>query len=267
MLEMIYVWFSALGSFLMGKALPAAVIAAVGILAIRAVMRLLTAILEKSKLEKVAHSLLLNAARVVLYILLGLMVASHLGIDVTGIVALASVLSLAVSLSVQDLLTNLISGFTLLYTKPFTSGDYVEIAGQAGTVQEIGLTYTKLTTPDYKVVSIPNSAVTSAQIVNYTVTGKRRVDFSINVAYDMEPEAVIAALKDAAQVDTILPNPAPFAAVRNYGESTVEYVLQVWSTSDNYWPTLFAINKNIKAVFADRGVKFSFPHVNVHLGK
>lgn len=267
MYEMIRTWLDNLGSFLSAKVLPAAILLAIGLLTIRVVTRLVKTILEKSKMEKVAHNLIINLIRVVLYILLGLIVASHLGIDVTGIVAFTSVLSLAVSLSIQDLLTNLISGFTLLYTKPFTSGDYVEIAGQGGSVQEIGLTYTKLSTPDNKLVSIPNSAVTSAQIVNYTVTGKRRVDVSICVSYEMEPELVIEALKQAAQVPTILENPAPFAALRNYGESTVEYVLQVWSASSDYWATLFAINKNVKAVFADKGVKFSFPHVNVHLDK
>ena len=264
MIEMITQWFNSLGWFTMDRLLPAAVILAVGVLAIRVVMKLAATILAKSKLDPVAHGLILKAIRVVLYILLGLMVASKLGIDVSGIVALASVLTLAVSLSVQDLLTNLISGFTLLYTKPFLADDFVEIAGQSGTVKEIGLTYTKLQTPDNKLVSIPNGAVTSAQIVNYTVTGTRRVDVTVCVSYDMDPEAVIAALAKAGQVPTALSAPAPFAAVRNYRESTVEYVLQIWSTADDYWTTLFDANKNVKAVFAAEGVKFSYPHVVVH---
>lgn len=260
-------WLNNLGYYLLHVGLPAVFIFAVGVLAIRIGMKLVTKILENSKMEPIAYKLILKVLRVAAYVLLGLIVASKLGIDVTGIVALASVLTLAVSLSVQDLLTNLISGFTLLYTKPFTSGDFVEIAGQSGTVMEIGLTYTKLTTPDNKIVSIPNGAVTSAQIVNYTVTGTRRVDFSINVSYEMDPDQVIAALLQAGQVPTALAEPVPFAAVKNYGESTVEYVLQVWSTADDYWTTLFDVNKNIKAVFAAREIKFSFPHVNVHFDK
>lgn len=258
---------SMLGTFIVATLLPAVVIFAVGVLLIRMVMKLLTKLLEKSKLESIAYNLILKVVQVVAYLLLGLIVASHLGIDVSGIVALASVLSLAVSLSVQDLLTNTISGITLLYTKPFTSGDFVEIAGQSGTVKEIGLTYTTLNTPDNKVVSIPNGSVTSAQIVNYTVTGKRRVEFTICVSYEAAPAAVIAALKKAAQVPTALEDPAPFAALRNYSEGTVEYILHVWSSTENYWPTLFAVNENIKAVFEAEGVKMSFPHMNVHLDK
>ena len=264
MIELITNWVNNLGYFITDRLLPAAVLFAVGVLLIRLVLKLAAAILDKSRLDAVAHGLILKAIRVALYILLGLMVASKAGIDVSGIVALASVLTLAISLSVQDLLTNLVSGFTLLYTKPFVAEDYVEIAGQSGTVKEIGLTYTKLQTADNKLVSIPNGAVTSAQIVNYTVTGTRRVDVSICVSYDMEPEAVIGALLKAGRVSTALEDPAPFAALRNYRESTVEYVLQVWSTADDYWTTLFAVNKNVKAIFENEGIRFSYPHVVVH---
>ena len=267
MFDFIMQWFYNLGYFATDRLLPAALLFALGVLGIRVILKLATAILNKSKLDVVAHGLILKAIRVALYILLGLMTASKLGIDVSGIVALASVLTLAISLSVQDLLTNLVSGFTLLYTKPFVAEHYVEIAGQAGTVKEIGLTYTKLQTPDNKLVSIPNGAVTSAQIVNYTITGTRRVDITICVSYDMAPEAVIAALLKAGQVPTALEIPAPFAGMRNYRESTVEYVLQIWSTTADYWTTLFEVNKRVKAVFAAENIQFSYPHVVVHTEK
>ena len=264
MFDVIHQWIDSMRWFTVDRLLPAAVLFALGVLAIRAVMKLATAILSKSKLDPVAHGLILKAIQAVLYVLLGLMVASKVGIDVSGIVALASVLTLAISLSVQDLLTNLISGFTLLYTKPFVAEDFVEIAGQSGTVKEIGLTYTKLQTPDNKQVSIPNGAVTSAQIVNYTVAGKRRVDVSVAVSFDMDPDDVIAVLLEAANLPTVLQDPAPFAAVRSFRESSVEYVLQMWTTADQYWPTLFAANKNVKEHFAAQRIKTSYPHVVVH---
>ena len=267
MIEVITNWFYNLGFFVTDRLLPAAVILAIGILVIRAAMKLGAAILGKSKLDPVAHGLILKAVQVVLYILLGLIVASKMGIDVSGIVALASVLTLAVSLSVQDLLTNLISGFTLLYTKPFVAEDFVEIAGQSGTVKEIGLTYTKLQTPDNKLVSIPNGAVTSAQIVNYTVTGTRRVDFSVTASYDTPVDVVLEALREAAKVPTAMETPVPFAAVKNYGESSIEYVLQVWSTAADYWTTTFDVNHNIKVAFDAKGVEMTYPHLNVHFDR
>ena len=165
------------------------------------------------------------------------------------------------------MLANVIGGFTLLYTHPFGSGDYVEIAGQSGTVQEVGIAYTRLTTPDNKLVSIPNSAVVSAQIVNYTVTGTRRVDIAISASYDAPAEKVLEALKEAAKVATALEDPAPFAAVKNYGDSAIEYVLQVWCKTEDYWTTLFDANQNVKTVFDAKGIQMTYPHLNVHLDK
>ncbi len=267
MITKLTLFLSGIGTFLAASVLPAAILFAIGVLLIRIVLNIVTKFLEKSKLEKAAHKLIKTAIRVVLYGLLALIVASKLGIDVTGIVALASVLTLAISLSVQNALTNVISGFTLLYTKPFVSGDYVEVAGQSGSVNEIGLTYTKLTTPDNKVVSIPNSAVTSAQIVNYTVLGKRRVDIAVSASYDSPIQLVLETLREAGNVPTILDSEPVFAAVDSYGESTINYVLRVWSTADDYWTTLFAVNENIKKLFDEKGVSMTYPHLNVHLDK
>ena len=166
------------------KAIPAIVLLVAGLLVIRIVMTIVNKLLEKTHLEKAAHGLIKSVARVVLYLLLGLMVADAVGIDVTSIIALASVLTLAVSLSVQNLLTNVLGGFTLLYTHPFKSGDFVEVAGKSGTVQEISMTYTKLATADNKIISIPNASVVAGDIINFTVAGIRRVDVAIQACLD-----------------------------------------------------------------------------------
>ena len=260
-------FLSSLAAFLVASGIPAILILVIGLVVIRLVMEIVKKTLAKSKLEKAAHTLIKTAIQVVLYILLGLTVASKLGIDVTGVVALASVLTLAVSLAVQNLLANVFSGFTLLYTKPFVSGDYVEIAGQGGTVQEIGLTYTKLATADNKSVSIPNSAVTAAEIVNYTVLGTRRVSVEISASYDAPTQAVLEALREAGNVPTRLEEKEPFAALSSYGDSAINYVLHVWSTAGDYWTTLFAVNEKVREVFAAKGIEMTYPHLNVHLDK
>ena len=258
---------SALATFMVASGIPALLILVIGLVVIRLVKEIVNKALAKSKLEKAAHTLIKTAIQVVLYILLGLIVASKLGIDVTGVVALASVLTLAVSLAVQNLLANVFSGFTLLYTKPFVSGDYVEIAGQAGTVQEIGLTYTKLATADNKDVSIPNSAVTATEIVNYTVLGTRRVSVDISASYDAPTQAVLEALREAGNVPTRLEEKEPFAALSSYGDSAINYVLHVWCTADDYWTTLFTVNEKVREVFAEKGVEFTYPHLNIHMDK
>ncbi len=252
----------------MATILPAVILLVIGVLAIRVLMKLVDKSLSKTKLEKAATSLIRSLLKVVLYVLLGLMVASKLGIDVTGIVALASVASLALSLSLQDALSNVIGGFTLLSNHPFHSGDFVEIAGQAGTVQTIDITYTKLTTADNKTISIPNSAVVASQIVNYSTSGTRRVDINVSAAYSAPIETVKAALLEAAKIDTVLDTPAaPFAAVLNYGDSAINYTLRVWTSAAEYWNAYFTITENIKAEFDKAGVEMTYPHLNVHLDK
>jgi small conductance mechanosensitive channel len=267
MLDMLKEWFDGIVNFLMNRGLSAVIIMVVGILLGRVIMTVVDKALNKSKLEKAAYSLIRSLMKAVLYILLGLIVASKLGVDVTGIIALASVLSLAVSLAVQDVLANLFGGLTLLYTQPFHSGDYVEIGATGGTVKEIGLSYTKLTTPDNKEISIPNKSVVAAEIVNYTTTGKRRVDFVVTASYDAPVQTVLASLRQAAQVPTRLEENEPFVAVSNYGDHAIEYILRVWSATDDYWTTKFAINEKIKEIFDANGVEMTYPHLNVHFDK
>lgn len=267
MLDSLKTWLTELGAGAASKFLSSVVILVLGLMVIRLIMKLLKKTLEKSKLEKAAHSLITSLARVTMYTLLLLSTASALGIDVTGIVALASVLTLAVSLALQNMMANVIGGFTILSTHPFHSGDYVEIAGQSGTVQEISMSYTKLTTPDNKMISIPNSAVVAAQIVNYTCTGTRRVEVAISASYDAQPQKVIDALVQAGTLDNVLLDPAPCAVIINYGESAIQYSLRVWVKAEHYWDVYFEINQRVKKIFDEQGIPMTYPHLNVHLDK
>ena len=243
----------------------ALIILAAGVLAIRIIGKILVKALEKSKLEKAAHVLIVSLAKTALYILLGLTVVSTLGIDVTSIVALASVLTLALSLALQNMVSNIIGGFTILYTQPFHSGDYVEIAGQAGTVMEINMTYTMLSTPDNKMISIPNSAVVAAQIVNYSAQETRRVDVAVSVGQDVAPQRVIDALVLAGTVDNALLDPAPAAVVGGYLDGAINYSLRVWVKTDDYWDVFFLINQRVKQIFDEQDIAMARPHVNVHI--
>lgn len=265
--SMLKEFFTALGTGALDKVLHAVLVLVIGLLIIRVVTKLLQGGLEKSHLEKAAHSLILSLAKVAMYILLGLSVASSLDIDVTGIVALASVLTLAVSLSLQNMLTNVIGGFTILSTHPFHSGDYVEIAGQSGTVQEINMTYTRLATFDNKLISIPNSAVVAAQIVNYSAADTRRVDIPVSASYDAPTQKVIDALVQAGTMDNVLLTPAPSACVSSYGDSAIAYTLRVWVKTEDYWDVYFALTQRVKDVFDEQGITMTYPHLNVHLDK
>lgn len=266
-METMKFWLKETGNYALTKGLPALLVLIIGIVLITLIRRLVKKVLKGSKLEKAAHSLITSMVSIILYLLLGLIVASSLGIDVTGVVALASVLTLAISLAVQNMLANILGGITLLTTDPFSAGDYVEIAGKAGTVKEVGLTYTKLTTTDNKEISIPNNSVVSSEIVNYSANKTRRIEICVSASYDSPIPLVLEALREAADTPLALKDPAPAAVVKNYGDSAIEYQLLVWAETKNFWGAKCRIMEDIKTIFDQKGIEMSYPHINVHLDK
>ena len=264
---MLDILFQFLESSFFKKLSAAVVILVIGVLIIRMLIKLIEASLNKSRLEKAAYSLIISLSKAAMYILLFLIAASTLGIDVSSIVALASVLTLALSLALQNMVSNVIGGFTLLYTHPFHSGDFVEIAGQSGTVREINMTYTVLETFDKRVVSIPNSAVVAAQIVNYTSADSRRVEIDVSASYDSPTQKVLDALVQAGTVDNALLEPAPAAVITGYGDSAIGYSLRVWVRPENYWDVYFLVMQRVKEIFDQKGIEMTYPHLNVHLDK
>lgn len=251
----------------LNRLLPSLLMLVVGILAIRAIMTLVNRALKKSRLERAAHSMLRSVLRAVLFLLLGLMVAEKMGVNVSGVIALASVASLAISLSLQDALANLIGGFTLLTTQPFKAGDYIDAAGQSGVVKSVDMIYTHLTTVDNKLISIPNSTMVSSQIVNYATTGSRRVDIKVSASYDSDIETVLKALRKAASVPQRLDNEDIFCAVTSYGENAINYEVRLWTATENYWDVYFVVTRRIKSEFDAAGIQMTYPHLNVHLDK
>ena len=176
-------------------------------------------------------------------------------------------LTLALSLALQNMVSNLIGGFVILYTHPFHSGDYVEIAGQGGTVKEISMTYTVLATPDNRIISIPNSAVAAAQVVNYSSADSRRVELTVTASYDAPTQKVLDALVLAGTVDNALLNPAPSAVIVSYDDSAIRYSLRIWVKPGDYWDVYFQVNQRIKDVFDQQDIEMTYPHLNVHLDK
>ena len=249
------------------KMVDALLILLCGIVVIRIGMAVLEKILKTDKREKAAHTLIKSLVRAVLYLLLSMTVVASLGVDVTGVIALASVLTLSISLALQNALANVFGGFALLYTAPFRSGDYVDIGADSGTVVEIGMTYTKLRTVDNKMISIPNSTVINGDIVNYSITGTRRVDISATAVYSAQPQKVLDALIQAATHDKVLVDPAPAAVIDSYGDNTVRYILRVWTKTEDYWDVRNDLMINIKNVFDAQEIQMVYPHVHVYTEK
>lgn len=254
-------------SLTLGALLPAILIFAVGIFVIKALLKLFEKLLSRSKLNKSVHGFVRATMKILLWAILILIVASTLGIDVTSLVAVLSVASLAVSLAVQDSLANVAGGIMVLSSHSFQVGDYVSLSGAEGYVTEIGLVHTRIRTVDNKIIFVPNSEVASSKIVNYTQEGKRRVDLTFTASYDSPVEAVKQALTEAATIDQLLPGEPLFIKVSSYKESDIEYAVRVWVATSDYWDAYFAIMENVKTAFDKAGVIMTYPHTIVHLEK
>ena len=230
-------------------------------------LKLVDKLLERAtRLDGTLKGFVRSAAKILLWILLVIIVAGALGIPTSSMVALISIAGLALSLSVQNILANLFSGLTLLVTKPFKAGDFVEVGGKAGVVKTVGLFYTALDSLDNVAISIPNSDITGATINNYSTEPLRRVDMTFSASYGDSTENVKAAIMDAVGRDgRILSDPAPFIRLSAYKDSVVEYVVRVWCKGSDYWDVYFDLNENVRECFAARGVQMSYNHVNVHM--
>ena len=265
-------FFDTIGQFKIGDISVSSLLSAIlTFLICLIVIKIITAgvskALDKSKkLDNTLRGFITSAVKAVLWVIAGIIVANALGIDTASLVAVVGIAGLALSLSVQNILSNLFSGLTLLITKPFAAGDFVEVAGKSGIVKTVGLFYTQLDTLDNVAVSIPNGDVTASSVNNYSREPLRRVDRTFTVAYDNSTEAVKdAVLKAVAKDERILADPAPFVRLLDYKGSTVEYVVRVWCKGADYWDVYFNLNENVRESFAENGVKFSYEHVNVHI--
>lgn len=259
---------STLKGLSMSSILKFAVLAVVLLVIIRLLNGLLGKFLARSKIDKSLHGILRATVKILLYLVGAMILASSLSIDVTSLIALLSVVGLALSLAIQGALSNLAGGIVILTTKPLHVGDYVTIGTEEGTVEEIGMTYTKLMTWDRRMIFIPNSTVTASNVVNYTVGGKRRVDLTITASYDADIDTVKGALQAAAaSVPQLLPQEPVFARVTGYRDSSIEYALRGWCQNEDYWDAYFNLLEAVKKSFDQAGVQMSYPHMNVHMIK
>ena len=246
--------------------LRVALMALVGLVIIRLLMRIVDRLLDRAKSVVDIRIYIRSAIHVFLWFLLALVVAGSLGADVSSVIAMLSVAGLAVSLALQNTLSNLAGGLMILVTKPFAVGDYIDADGTAGTVSEIGLAYTKLTTPDSKRISVPNSQMSAAKIVNYTNEAGRRVDLIFSASYDAPTQTVKEAIREAVDaIPAVRQEPAPAIWINAYGASAIDYVVRAWTSTEDYWDVYYALMEGVRESFARHGVEMTYNHLNVHL--
>ncbi len=249
-----------------GKILSALALLAICLIVVKLLMKTVDRLLQRTGIDRSLHSFLKTAIKAVLLILTVLIVADTLGIPMTSLIAVLSVAGLAVSLAVQNSLSNVAGGIQLLTSKPFTVGDYVEAGGIAGTVAEVGVFYTRIHTVDAKLLQVADSEIAGEKIVNYTAEPQRRVDLTFTASYDAPVEDVKKAIQEVMAAHPLtLYTPEPFVRVSKYGDSSIEYTLRVWCATEDYWTVYFDLMEQVKAAFDKAGVEMTYPHVNVHL--
>ena len=231
---------------------------ALGMLLIRVILRLCDRAFDRSERLAPFRTYLRSTLRAVLYILLALAVLGSIGVEITSFVALLSVAGLAVSLSLQNTLSNVAGGVMLLISKPFTVGDYVSCDGIEGAVRAVDLAYTTFTTVDNKEIFVPNSQIVAAKIVNYNALGRRRVDLTYTASYDAPTETVRTAILEAvAAFPQVTDEPAPTVVLSEYGASSISYLVRLWVSAADYWTVYYGMNEKVRETFAAHGVEMT----------
>lgn len=255
-----------IAGFTINRLLSALILLVICLLVVKVLLKALDRMLGRLSLDSNLCSVIRTTIKIILLFLVVLIIMSSLGISITSLVAVLSVVGLAVSLAVQNSLSNVAGGIQLLTSKPFKQGDYVEAGGVAGTVNTVGLFYTKIMTVDNKLVQIPNTEIASEKITNYTAEENRRVDLTFTTSYD----APVSTVKQTIQ--TVIGahpkaqfTPEPFVRVSNYGDNAIEYTVRVWCATEDYWDLYFDLMEQVKAAFDQAGVEMTYPHLNVHM--
>lgn len=236
------------------------------IVVIRIIVSLADRAMVQAKLDRGVRTFLRSGLKVVLWVVAICALLGYLGVPMTSLVALLSVLGLAVSLAIQGTLSNLAGGIMLLTAHPFAAGDFVEAGGVSGTVQEVGLVYTKLDTADNKVVYIPNGEISAKTITNFSGNDKRRVELKFTVSYDAPMEKVKECMnRVVGEHPLTLPTPEPLIRISGYGSSSIEYILRTWCATEDYWTVYFDLLEQVKTAFDRAGIEMTYDHLNVHM--
>ncbi len=240
----------------------------IGFWLIKKVTRGMKNLMEKRELDPTLTSFSMSVVNIALKVLLLISVISYIGIPMTSFVAILGAASLAVGMALQGTLQNFAGGVMLLLFRPFKVGDFVELSGFSGTVKEIQIFNTILTTGDNKVVMIPNGGISTSSLTNYSRLPERRVDLTFGIGYGDDIDKAYAAIK--AVIDRkpeILSTPAPFMAVSNLGDNSVDIVVRIWTKSEDYWTVYFYMNEFVKKEFDKQGISIPFPQRDVHIIK
>ena len=256
------------------KVLVALLVYFIGAWLIKKIRQMLHRIFEKRKTEKAIASFVESLTSISLMIILVIITVGTLGINTTSLAALLAAGGMAIGMALSGTVQNFAGGIMLLVFKPFKAGDFIETQdGYSGTVTDVNIVSTKLTTTDNRIIVIPNGSLSNGTINNYSMNTMRRVEWLVGVEYGTDAEEVKNVLKGIVDGEkrilyTGTGAPAdPLIAVNALKDSAVEYVVRVWVKKEDYWDVYYRLNEEIYTVLPSKGINFPFPQMDVHISQ
>ncbi|HBE9443990.1 mechanosensitive ion channel protein,MscS family [Clostridioides difficile] len=211
-------------------------------------------------LRRFLKSLLLSVLKVAVIII----VLEYWGMSLSSFAAVIASAGVAIGLALQGSLSNFAGGFIILLIRPFKVGDYIEAAGHGGTVEQIGLFYTQLVTPDNKQILIPNGSVSNDSLINYSAKNTRRVDLTFSVGYEDDILHVRRVLKDIVNNHKLIINePEPFIGVVEHGDNAIKFATRVWCNTEDYWTIYLDLLEEVKVRFDEEGITIPYPKMDL----
>lgn len=245
--------------------LGALLIFIIGKFIISLIKKAVAKVLVKRKVDAGIQSFVKSLVNILLTVLLIIAVVSKLGVETTSFAALLASAGVAVGMALSGNLQNFAGGIIVLLFRPYKVGDWIESQGVSGSVREIQIFHTILLTADNKVVFIPNGALSSGTVINYSREATRRLDFVVGVEYGSDYDEVERVARQLVDADSrILQTPAPFIALQALDASSVNVLIRVWVKSEDYWGVNFDMQRAIYAGFNKAGIGFPFPQLTVH---
>ncbi|QVK18691.1 mechanosensitive ion channel [Mycoplasmatota bacterium] len=222
--------------------------------------------LDKSKIDPSLKSFLSPLIRVILKITLLLSIISMFGVEVTSFIALLGSFGFAIGLALQGSLSNFAGGVLILLFKPFKVGDYIEAQGFSGTVKDIHIFYTILSTPDNKKIVIPNSGLSNASLINYSAYPTRRLELKLSCSYENDTLMVKQILeKLISDHPLILKDPKPVVYLNEYVNNSINFIVRGWAKSSDYWKAYYELMLSVKGEFDRQGISIPYPQLDVHM--
>ncbi|MGR8950189.1 MAG: mechanosensitive ion channel family protein [Gammaproteobacteria bacterium] len=222
--------------------------------------------LERANFDNILRNFICSLLKSFLYLVLLVIALDQLGFNTTSLVALIGAAGLAIGLALQDSLKNFAAGVMLVVFRPFSVGDYVEAGGTAGKVEKVNIFSTTFSSADNKEIIVPNGAIFTDTIVNFSAKDKRRVEWIFGIGYDDDIRVAKDLIKGLIEADErILTSPDPLIVVGELADSSVNLTVRAWVKTEDYWAVKFDLIESVKMTFDDNGVSIPFPQHDVHL--